>query len=372
MARARPAPRMHAVPRCPWCGDQIARMTANDDTTPGVVATQPDGAASEGDAAPRGVLRAAFWLSWLIGLAMLAGVIVAALHWSEERALWRMAERAQPWWMAVAIALQAGTYLAQGEIWRVVSRARGAVVPMPAAFKLSLAKLFIDQALPSAGISGTVVAAKALEQRGVARGIVMASMVIDGVAYYSAYVLALAGALLFTLDDGRANLLFLPGALLLAAFSVAMAAAAAAVAGRGSALPPRFRRIPLLGKTVSLLAEADPALVRSVPLLLKSVALQLAVVLLDAGTLWTLVRSLGETASPAAVFASFMASSLLRTISIVPGGLGVFEAASVLTLQQAGTSVPVALGATLLFRGLSFWFPMAPGVWFARGLRRAA
>lgn len=347
-------------------------MPEHHQTSPDAVAARQDDGASDGDTAPRGAVRAALWLSWLIGFSMLAGVVGVALHWSEERALWRIAERARPWWLAVAVALQACTYLAQGEIWRVVARARGVAVPMATAFQLSLAKLFIDQALPSAGISGTVVAARVLEQRGVARSIVMAAMVIDGVAYYSAYVLAVAAALLFTPEDGRANLLFLPAALLLAAFSAGLAAAAAALAGHGARLPARLGRIALVGKTLSLLAEADPALVRSARLITKSVALQLAVVLLDAGTLWTLVRALGETASPGAVFASFMASSLLRTISVVPGGLGVFEAASVLTLQQAGTPVAVALGATLLFRGLSFWFPMAPGVWFAHRLGHAA
>jgi hypothetical protein len=45
------------------------------------------------------------------------------------------------------------------------------------------------------------------------------------------------------------------------------------------------------------------------------------------------------------------------------GGLGAFEAASVLTLKVAG----VSLAATLLFRGLSFWLPMVPGLVFSRG-----
>jgi len=31
-----------------------------------------------------------------------------------------------------------------------------------------------------------------------------------------------------------------------------------------------------------------------------------------------------------------------------------------------GVSVPVALSATLIFRGLSFWAPMLPGFWFSR------
>jgi Mg2+-importing ATPase len=65
-----------------------------------------------------------------------------------------------------------------------------------------------------------------------------------------------------------------------------------------------------------------------------------------------------------------MISTLLRTIGIVPGGLGTFEAASVLTLKLAGVSVAVALGSTLLFRGLSFWLPMLPGLVFSRGARK--
>jgi len=31
-----------------------------------------------------------------------------------------------------------------------------------------------------------------------------------------------------------------------------------------------------------------------------------------------------------------------------------------------GVPLPVALSATLLFRGLSFWLPMLPGVWCSR------
>ncbi len=118
----------------------------------------------------------------------------------------------------------------------------------------------------------------------------------------------------------------------------------------------------------------DPqiALPRSLPLIIKSGLFQLAIVLLDVATVWILIYSLGEMASPAGVFASFTLSSLLRTISIVPGGLSVFEATSVVTLRLAGVSLPVALAATLLFRGLGVWLPMVPGTFFSRGVRQLA
>jgi Mg2+-importing ATPase len=298
---------------------------------------------------------------------MLAAVIIAALHFSEERALVRITEKAQPWWLAAAIVLQIGTYLAQGESWRVVTRAAKVSVPLSAAFKLSLAKLFIDQALPSAGISGTVVVARVLERHGVSRAVVMAVVVVDTVSYYAAYVPALAIAVLIMVVDGHASLLIVVAAFLFVVFSAVLITAALELSGRRSVGPKILKRVPFLERSLAFIGQADPKLARSLPLIVKSGVFQLAIVLLDAATVWVLIRSLGETASPTGVFASFMVSTLLRTISIVPGGLGAFEAASVLTLKVAGVPLAVALAATLLFRGLSFWLPMVPGLVFSRG-----
>ena len=313
--------------------------------------------------------RAYRWFSWIFGLAMLVAVIIAALHFSEERAVVRLTEKARPWWLAVAIALQVGTYLAQGECWRVVTRAARVSVPVWVAFKLSLAKIFIDQALPSGGISGTVVVARVLEQRGLSRPIVMAVVVVDTVAYYATYVLALALAMLITVMYGHASRLVLVAAFSFVVFSALVTVAALAVSGREGVGPNFLKRVPLLQHVLALIGQAEPKLARSPPLLFKSGLFQLAIIVLDAATVWVLIRSLGETAAPAGVFASFMVSALLLTISIVPGGLGAFEAASVLTLKIAGVPIAVALAATLLFRGLSFWLPMVPGLVFSRGAR---
>jgi Mg2+-importing ATPase len=113
-------------------------------------------------------------------------------------------------------------------------------------------------------------------------------------------------------------------------------------------------------------ADADPILVRRSDLLLTSFGHQLAVFVLDGATLWAMLRGLGVDARLPAVFSSFIVSSLARTLGILPGGLGTFEAASVATLALVGTPVAAALTATLLFRGLSFWLPLLPSVIMAR------
>jgi Mg2+-importing ATPase len=116
--------------------------------------------------------------------------------------------------------------------------------------------------------------------------------------------------------------------------------------------------------------DADLRLVHNVRLQLIASCLQLVTFLLDAATLWMLVRSLGANAHLSQVFASFMIANLAGTVSFIPGGLGTFEAAAVLMLRIDGISVAVGLSTALLFRGLTFFLPMAPGLWFSRRINR--
>ncbi len=65
-----------------------------------------------------------------------------------------------------ARTLQAATYLAQGKIWRTVGRMAETHLDLTLVYKLALAKLFFDQPIPSAGLTGSVVVARVLEEQG--------------------------------------------------------------------------------------------------------------------------------------------------------------------------------------------------------------
>lgn len=78
------------------------------------------------------------WISWLLGAAVLAAVVAVALHRSEAEAFARLLEQVEPGWFALAVVLQALTYLAQGQLYRRVARAGGADLPLLRACKLGL------------------------------------------------------------------------------------------------------------------------------------------------------------------------------------------------------------------------------------------
>ncbi|WAM22907.1 magnesium-translocating P-type ATPase [Myxococcus sp. NMCA1] len=298
---------------------------------------------------------------------MFAGVILAARHFAEARDFAQLTERAEPWWFGLAVLLQVGTYLAQGQVFRLAIREGGGAVRLGTASQLSLAKLFVDQALPSAGLSGTVVLASGLRRRGIPRPTVAAAVVVDLASYYVAYVLGLGGALGITIIRGEVTPVILLVSCVFLLFAVGLTVWVLALSGRGARRVPRWlARLRLVRAALEFIRDADPRLTRNPRLLLRTSLYQLVIVLCDAMTLWVLIRSLGAWGSPGGVFASFMISSLFRTLGIMPGGLGTFEAASVITLRMVGVPIAVALAATLLFRGLSFWLPMLPGLWLSR------
>ncbi len=308
---------------------------------------------------------------WVLGVGLLAAVVVAAFHVSEGTEFVRLASHSRPWWLLVAILLQAGTYLAQGAVFQDFGRATAHRIGLAAAFELSLAKLFADQAVPTAGLSGNVIVAGGLERIGLPPPAVKAAVLVNIASYHFAYVAALCAALAVLVQSGAAGPTLLLVAVLFLAFATLLALAAVLSPGwqRLDAVAASIRPKPLRA-LVAYVRAADAALARRPRLVIDAATEQLAIVLLDAATMWVLIGALGTSASPAGVFASFMAASLFRTMGLIPGGLGVFEATSVVALRAAGVAVPVGLSATLLFRGLSFWLPMLPGYWCSRRIMR--
>lgn len=301
---------------------------------------------------------------------LLAAVLLVVLNAAEGREFLTRLQHADPGWLAVAILLQSLTYVAQGETWRAVARRARWPLAMPLASGLSLAKLFTDQALPSAGLSGTVLMAQALRSRGMPRVALVSGVIVTVVSYHAAYVVSLAAAVAIAWRAGELNAAMLSGAILWAAIEVAISAAGLSWAGRAPRRGSWAARLKPARVAFRFLTGAEPRLVREPRLLAETTVYQLAIVILDALTLLVLVWSVGGDGPIHLIFAAFVFATLFRNLGVVPGGLGTFEAAAVIGLRAVGLSLPVALSATLLFRGLSFWLPMLPGIYLVRRLTR--
>lgn len=314
-------------------------------------------------------MKAMPWLIWVVGAAACAALILVVTHLTEEEEFLLLMEKIEPYWLGLAVLLQSGTYVTQGIVWRVLARAMGHPLAVGNALSLGLAMLFVDQAQPSGGASGVAMVSGAFSRMGMPRAVVASIVLMDVAMYYLAYAFCMAVALGVALYQG-----YLPGwvnlaMLLFVLVGLGVAWFVTALPGGGTGgLKTRLRRLAKLARLLDSVDQARPESFRQKRVLFQAFAYHTATFLLDASTIWVAARALGVSASPGGVFASFMVSTLFRTIGIMPGGLGTFETASVMSLKSIGLPLPVGLSATLLFRGLSFWLPMIPGLVCARRL----
>jgi len=321
---------------------------------------------------PPGERPASRWLSWLIGIAVLGAVIMVCLRISDIYAFAQVLQRTQWSWLLLAALAQTITYFSEAFVWRGALRPAGELLPLTTALQLSAAKLFVDQAVPTGGLSGTLVYVQGLRRTGTSQRAAISGMIVDAASFYAAYALCVAAALVVAVAIDNINGTVAAIAVAFMILSSGFAVAVLLQFGHWSGpLSRRLEHFALTRHMLELMRAVDPRIARSPRVLLPAIGWQATIQLLDALSVWLLLQALGWSATLPAVFTAYMFAALFRTISISPAGLGTFEAASVLLLRATGMPIEFALSATLLFRLLNFWLPMLPGLWAARRVLQA-
>ncbi len=98
----------------------------------------------------------------------------------------------------------------------------------------------------------------------------------------------------------------------------------------------------------------------------KIVAFQIGNILFDAATLAFAFLAIGQPIPYIYALAAYALANMAATITVLPGGIGVFEGGTVAILSLLGMPPAAALAATLLYRGFSVWLPLVPGLLLAR------
>lgn len=303
-----------------------------------------------------------------MGLLVLATVIVIAIKFGELKDLYAIFSRAQPLWLIAGGILQLGTYVCAASVWYLVLAKAGSRQSLISVVPLGLARLFVDQAMPTGGVSGTVLVMQGLKRRGVKIGTAMAALLVSLVSFYGAYLLAVLIGLLVLALLGKINPIIIAAAGVFAVVAIGIPSLVLVLKEEiDRPIFKRLTRLPGVKILREAIAKSPRDLLHAPKLVGAAVLLQFAVFLLDAATLYAMLLALGVTdADPGGVFASFIIASVAATIGLVPLGLGTFEGVCLLMLKLIGVPLEIGLTAILLFRGLTFWLPMLPGMMLAQ------
>jgi uncharacterized protein (TIRG00374 family) len=307
------------------------------------------------------------WRTALFAAAVLAALVAVVLHFGDLRRFVDMARKAQPAWMIAAVGLQATTYLFLALGWSAVLDKAGAPLPLWRLFRIAILKLFIDQVVPAAGMSGNVLLVERLRARGTPKGAAMSTLLVSVIGFYAAYaVLALAMMVALWLQH-EAKVIIVGPVTAFLVVAVAVPALWLWLWRRGEGAMPRWMEgIKPLARLMEIVGQAPKELVYDRWLVARVAFWNGLIFIADAATLAVCLRALGGPFLPLPGFIALMAASIAVTLAPLPMGLGSFEATCTATLAMLGVPAAAALAATLLLRMLTLWLPLLPGLWLMR------
>jgi uncharacterized protein (TIRG00374 family) len=305
--------------------------------------------------------------AWLFGAVVLAGLLVFIMHFGAIEVFLAKLRGANPLWLAAAVSCQLATYVSAAAVWFRVLKRAGSPLPFRSLLRLAFVELFANQAVPTGGLSCSVMVVRGLILRGVASAVAVTALFIAALSYYAAYFMV--GLLAFVLLWHSGDLSVAWRALFIA-FVIVVAALGMALfflsRSRDDLIPDAIQRWRPFAQLARMLSQVRVNMLRDPRLIFETVTLQSGIFLLDAATLWCTGRAVGLEDDVGSTFMSFILASVVATLSPLPLGLGSFEGTCTGLLHLMGGSLEGSLAATLILRGLTLWLPMLPGLMVIR------
>jgi uncharacterized membrane protein YbhN (UPF0104 family) len=314
----------------------------------------------------------------VVGLAAFLVVAIAALYFllpqiAGLQDTWHRIENGSPWWIGVALLFGVGMFVGYVEMFRGIFLRAGATrIDRQASYQITLAGLAASRIFAAGGAGGLALTAWALRRSGMRKRLVADKTLTFLILTYMPYMAALmicGVGLRLGIFNGEApfGLTVVPAiiAFILTAIGVSTVLVPpdlqrrlegfARHRGRVGRLVQRLANLPAsasagMRDALSHLRHPDPALGGAVLFW----AFQVAV-------LWASFRAFGE-APPLAVLTQAFFVGMFGNLLPMPGGVGGVEGGMIAALAGFGVDAGQAVVAVLLFRAVTFWLPMIPGV----------
>lgn len=287
-------------------------------------------------------------------LSIIVLLIVGAFvirNLSEASQIARTIQRADPFWMIVALATHLVVISAAGLSYKIVLGNLGHQQPWRWLANLHLRRHMVGTVTPIGGPASVYVFVRSLGDRGIRTDDAIFAAAIRSMVGYGSFVMLLVPVLLLS----RPSNIILAGAAGLMVFLLTIVTVMTVlVRGPGCPcwLPDRAKSLVHQVRSHQL-SGGD---------LIQPFGLAIAHNLLGVATLHFCLLAVGYQGGLVTAFIGYSIGNLFMMIAPVFQGIGVVELTMAVSLQQAGVPMAAAVAATILFRFSDIWFPFVLGL----------
>jgi uncharacterized membrane protein YbhN (UPF0104 family) len=295
-------------------------------------------------------------------VVVVAGLVVLAPALAGLPDVWRRIAHGDPWWLALALVMEALSFVGHIVLFRAVSLDGSGRVGMRASTEITLAGHMATRLFASGGAGGIALTAWALKKSGMEARDVAARMTTFLVLLYAVYM----GALIFGGVGLATGVLHGGGSPAITLIPAAFGALVVAVVASAQLVRPGASRVRRVLAPVGEGVRQARGLARSGnPGLLGAIMWWG----FDIATLWASFRAFGESPAVGVLVLAYFVGMLANTLPL-PGGIGGVDGGMIGAFAAFGIDPGLAIVAVLAYRFFAFWLPIAPGALAFASLRR--
>ncbi len=294
---------------------------------------------------------------------------------------WERIEDGSPYWTFLALLFGFGMFVSYVAMFRgIFMRAGASRIDWSASYQITMAGLAASRIFAAGGAGGLVLTAWALRRAGMGKRLVadktLTFLILTYFPYMAALIVCGLGLRLGLLPgEAPFGLTVVPAgvAVLLTAIGVSTVLVPTDLQRRLEGFASRRGRLGHWAQRLANLPASASAGMRDALRHIRHPDPALAGAVFfwafQVGVLWAGFRAFGD-APPVAVVTMAFFVGMFGNLLPLPGGVGGVEGGMIAALAAFGVDAGQAVVAVLLFRGVTFWLPMIPGVIAYFQLRR--
>ena len=293
-------------------------------------------------------------------------------------------ERANFWILLAVIPLQALHYHFVARMYRRLFRLLGNKVSYKFLYRTALELNFVNLVFPSAGVSGFSYFGIRMRSKGVTPGKATLVQTMRFVLLFIAFQLLLFIGLFLLALNGRASNLMILIASSLATFLLVGTLLLTYIIGSEKRIDSFFTLITkLLNRIIQVVRPNNPETINvsraqgafkdyhgnykilqtNYKKLFRPLLYALFINLSEVLTIYVVFAAFGEWVNPGAVIIAYAVANFAGLISVLPGGVGIYEALMTGVLAAGGVPAALSLPVIVAYRIMSMGVQLPPGAY---------
>jgi uncharacterized protein (TIRG00374 family) len=293
--------------------------------------------------------------------------------------------RVRAWVLLLIIPIEVLNYDAQARLYRSLFRLVGNDIAYKTLYKVSLELNFINSVLPSAGFSGVSYFGVRLRSSDITAGKAAVVQMIKLVMIFLSFEILLLLGLVFMAVGGHINDITILVASSLTTLMVVGTLGFMAIIGSTERINATFATVTKsLNWIIHLVRPTHPETIKidrfrhtvdelhknyrlihdNYKQLKKPLAYAFVANLTEVLAIYAVYAAFGHLVNFGAVTLAYAVANFAGLISVLPGGLGVFEALMTAVLVAAGVPLRISIPVTVMYRVLNTLIQIPPGYYF--------